>query len=291
MEIDYSRNRSKFWLKVYEEAEHTNIVSNSMIRSLINNRIPELVNCSPTGWRPSQNYDDVYTLWIPYDRLNESAYEEFKEWANHSSSHIWLGTNKNTREFFRGDELDYCLASDWNVDLDSRKRTIIGEAEYQLKYNFPKHIIPREIAKQYSNELASSVLSCIECLPFCFQEFYVSAIPAVKENQRKLAWQLARHISKVIGAPFVEATLLCAKPQMKELAIDEKISIWRNIYSDGSSLILPYSLQGKDVLVIDDLYQSGASVWCYAEFLKDYCGVRSVIAISSVKALKDGDNT
>jgi len=291
MEIDYSRNRSKFWLKVYEEAEHINIVSNSMVRSLITHRIPELVNCSPTGWKPSQKYDDVYSLWIPCGRLNKSSYEEFKEWANHSSSHIWLGTNKNTRDFFRGDELDYCLASDWNVDLGNRRRTIIGEAEYQLKYNFPKHIISGTIAKQYSNELVSSVISCIECLPFCFQEFYVSAIPAVKENQRKLAWQLARHISKVIEAPFVEATLLSTKPQMKELPIEEKIRIWRGIYSEGSSLIVSYNLQGKDVLVIDDLYQSGASVWCYAEYLKERCGARSVIAISSVKALKDGDNT
>ena len=290
MEIDYSRNRSKFWLKVYEEDEYINIVSNSMVRSLMNNRIPELVNCSPTGWKPSQKYDNIYSLWIPFDRLSEHAYEEFKDWASHSSSHIWLGTNKNTRDYFRGDELDYCLASDWNVDLDTRKRTSIGEAEYQLKYNFPKHILSEPVARQYSTELASSILSCIECLPFCFQEFCVSTIPAVRENQRKLAWQLAKHVAAVVGAPFVEATLLRAKPQMKQVAIEEKIRIWRSIYSSPSNLLLSNDLQGKDVLVIDDLYQSGASVWCYAEYLKDCCGAKSVIAISSVKALKDGDN-
>lgn len=291
MEMNFSRSRSKFWLKVYEEHEYINIASNSMVRSLISKRIPELVNCSPIGWKPSQNYNDIYSLWIPYDRLNESAYEEFKEWASHSSSHIWLGTNKNTQNYFRGDELDYCMASDWNVDLNSRRRTTIGEAEYQLKYNFPKHILSEALAKQYSNELSSSVLSCVECLPFCFQEFYVSAIPAARESQGKLAWQLARHISEVIGAPFVEVTLLSSKPQMKQLAIEEKIRIWRSIYSNNSNIILPYNLQGKDVLVIDDLYQSGASVWCYAEYLKEYCGAKTVIAISSVKALKDGDNT
>lgn len=42
--------------------------------------------------------------------------------------------------------------------------------------------------------------------------------------------------------------------------------------------------------VIDDLYQSGASIWCFAEYLKECCDARTVIAITPVKALKDGGN-
>ena len=250
-----------------------------------------LVDCSPSGWKASQNYDGLFTLWIPYNRLDDELYEDFKEWACLSQTHLWLGTNKNTRNSFRGDEINYCMASDWNFDFGTQRRTAVGEAEYQLKYNYPKHLLTTEDAKQYSNELASAVLGCMECLPFDFRLFCVCAIPAVKQKQGKLAWQLTEHIAKTVGAPFVKVSLSIDKPQMKNLSIGQKVATWRNIYSNDSMIQIPNSLSGESVLIIDDLYQSGASVWCFAEYLKNHCGVKTVIAISSVKALNDGDNT
>ena len=46
----------------------------------------------------------------------------------------------------------------------------------------------------------------------------------------------------------------------------------------------------KDVIIIDDLYQSGVSMWSYAKFLKSL-GAKRVMGISAVKSLRDSDNT
>ena len=287
--IDYCMKRSLFWLRVYEEDDYVRISANSMVKDLIDLCIPTLVDCSPNGWRASKTYDNIFSLWIPDNCLNPISYSNFKLWAEHSSSHIWLGTNKNTHDFFRGDELNYCLAAGWNFDIETGIRTRLGLAEYQLKYQV--QACTSTEAKQYSNDLLSAIMDCIRCLPLNCNSLPVSAIPAVPKDQTKLSWQLAKQTSNCMGVPFAAVSLHYNKPQMKQLPINEKIRVWREIYENDSMLYLPFDLSGKDILIIDDLYQSGASAWCYAEFLKNRCSARTVIAISSVKAMKDGDNT
>lgn len=282
--------RSKFWLKIYEEDGYTNIFTNEMVKGLVNLESPELVRCSPTGWKLSKSYDDVFYLWIPDDRMDWASLEKLKLWAERANKHIWLKTNKNTSTFFCGKEVDYCLAADWNFDIDTGDRTVVGNAEYQLKYQLPRGMVSDQNAAMYAKTLSSAITDCIECIPINLCHFLVTAIPAVKEKHHKLAWQLAKYISNVLDAPFVEATLTKDKPQMKEQTVADKVNIWRDILDDESMVNLSQSVCGKDILIIDDLYQSGASIWCFAEYLKEQCGARTVIAITAVKSLKDGDN-
>jgi phosphoribosylpyrophosphate synthetase len=54
-------------------------------------------------------------------------------------------------------------------------------------------------------------------------------------------------------------------------------------------VILSDPVKKKTVLIVDDLYQSGTSIWAYAEYLK-FLGASKVFAIVSVKSLKDSDN-
>ena len=251
---------------------------------------PHLISCSPKGWKESSNIPGNYNLWIPNDRMDWEALENVETWAERANQHIWLGTNKNTAPYFCGDEVDYCLAADWNIDLESQKRTIIGEAEYQLKYNLPKELINKEDAHQYASLLTTAVLDCIACLPINLSNFVVVSIPATEEKQKKLAWKLAEHIAKKIDRPFIKATLKSEKPQMKEQTVEDKVRIWRKIFCDEDMLDFSDDILGANILIIDDLYQSGASIWCFAKYLKECCDARTVIAITPVKALKDGGN-
>src|SRR5258708_4394663 len=50
-------------------------------------------------------------------------------------------------------------------------------------------------------------------------------------------------------------------------AVEKKIPIWQDLYNQGC-VVLTEDVKGKLVVVIDDLYQSGATMWAYAEFLK-----------------------
>ena len=289
--IEYKKTRSKFWLKIFDdEATHTNISANKMVMGLLQEISPHLISCSPKGWKESSNIPDNYNLWIPNDRMDWEALENVETWAERANQHIWLGTNKNTAPYFCGDEVDYCLAADWNIDLESQKRTIIGEAEYQLKYNLPKELINKEDAHQYASLLTTAVLDCIACLPINLSNFVVVSIPATEEKQKKLAWKLAKHIAKKIERPFIKATLKSEKPQMKEQTVEDKVRIWRKIFCDEDMLDFSDDILGANILIIDDLYQSGASIWCFAEYLKECCDARTVIAITPVKALKDGGN-
>lgn len=289
--IEYKKTRSKFWLKIFDdEVTHTNISANKMVMGLLQEISPHLISCSPKGWKESSNIPGNYNLWIPNDRMDWEALENVETWAERANQHIWLGTNKNTAPYFCGDEVDYCLAADWNIDLESQKRTIIGEAEYQLKYNLPKELINKEDAHQYASLLTTAVLDCIACLPINPSNFVVVSIPATEEKQKKLAWKLAKHIAKKIERPFIKATLKSEKPQMKEQTVEDKVRIWRKIFCDEDMLDFSDDILGANILIIDDLYQSGASIWCFAEYLKECCDARTVIAITPVKALKDGGN-
>lgn len=84
-------------------------------------------------------------------------------------------------------------------------------------------------------------------------------------------------------------TLNCDKPQMKQLTVEDKIAIWRKIY-DNNNVVLNSYVRGKNIIVVDDLYQSGATIWEYAKYLK-IMGAKQVYGIVCVKSLRDSDNT
>lgn len=289
--IEYRKARSKFWLKIFDdETDHISISANNMVKGLLQGISPELISCSPYGWRESLNYPDNYNLWIPNNQMDWDALEVAKIWAESANQYIWLGTNKNTAPYFNGDEVDYCLAADWNIDLESKRRTNLGEAEYQLKYNFPQGRLHSDDIHYYASILSNSILDCISCLPINLADFIIMSMPSVKKKQTKLAWQLAQYIAQTKNRPFVKVTLQKDKPQMKEQTIENKIRIWRHIFANDSILEFSSNILESNILIIDDLYQSGASIWCFAEYLKACCNARTVIAITPVKALRDDGN-
>lgn len=63
----------------------------------------------------------------------------------------------------------------------------------------------------------------------------------------------------------------------------QKLSTLANVFT------LNEPVQGKSVLIIDDLYQSGVTAWSLAKFLKSQ-GAREVYALACVKSWRDTDN-
>lgn len=285
---DYRQERSKFWLRIHENDDSSTFVTDEFGADLINGVFPDLARCSPKGW--NQKDSGVFTLWIPDDCMDEDDFKEVTDWAERADQHLWLGPNKHTRPYFDGEELDYCLAAGWNFSFETGERTELGEAEYQLKYQLPQGNVSDKEEAEYRDTLLSAVLDCVDCLPYNMDDFVVTTLPAVKEKQDKLAWQLARDVAEELDVKFAGVTLLTDKPDMKNQPVGEKIRLWRDILSDEDNLSIPKKLRGKDVLIVDDLYQSGASVWCFAEFLKETCDADTVVAVTAVKSQRDSDN-
>lgn len=82
--------------------------------------------------------------------------------------------------------------------------------------------------------------------------------------------------------------LTCPKSALKGVSVEEKIRIWQELY-DGGCVELSASVDGRTVVIVDDLYQSGATMWMYAKYLKEQ-GARHVFGLACVKSLRDTDN-
>ena len=87
---------------------------------------------------------------------------------------------------------------------------------------------------------------------------------------------------------LVVSKLIEEKSKLKDESIIGKYLIWQKIV-DNDGITLLDSVQDKRILVIDDLYQSGTTLWSFAKFLKSR-GARSVYGFVCVKTRGDSDN-
>lgn len=167
-------------------------------------------------------------------------------------------------------------------------RTLLGYTEFMLKY---RRCDINNIDSFY-DVLLNGLIDCLEILPLDTKNIYFTTIPINKnENENdKLSYNLVKKISYMFYNNNI-FILKCYKPSFKDKDLDEKNYIWNEIYSDVHKLdfVGKFDIMNKDVIIIDDLYQSGVSMWSYAKFLKSL-GAKRVMGISAVKSLRDSDN-
>lgn len=299
---EFTRKRSAFWMRVNENDDGScNVFASQDVSAVVKHHFPELEDASPTGWRiGNKNTENV---WIPENRIDQIDVDEIKQWAEFAGNHcVWLKLGKHLQGHFTGNELDYCVAADFNFTTDGSgnigPRSTLGEAEWQLKYHLGE--LTSEKKQQYCTAMSQSLLSAFDLLPLRHRSAFgfsiqavapavVSPIPA-QDGPTKLAWAFAKHVAERKGLGFVEPCLLVQKPQMKQLNVAQKVAAWTAIYQTANSVALdPASVQGRDVIVVDDLYQSGITMWAYARALKA-AGVRRVFGLVCVKSMRDTDN-
>lgn len=104
----------------------------------------------------------------------------------------------------------------------------------------------------------------------------------------KLADRLADDNSLSISSTIIHPTLVIDKPKFKDLTCEKKIETWQNIY-DRNGVCLSNPVKDRSVIVIDDLYQSGTTLWSYARFLKSQ-GATAIYGLVCVKTSSSTDN-
>lgn len=295
---DFTRHRSAFWMRVNEYDDGSlNLFVSRQVSEIVKYYFPELEQASPTGWQPGRkNPDRIEMIWVPADRAHLIGADEIKRWAQFAGGQcVWLKLGRHLEDHFNGSELDYCIAADFNFMIDEStkewQRTMLGEAENKLKYHL--HELDEEQRRHYSTEIAESILSISELLPFNNNDSdlgpIVTPIPA-PIGSTKLAWALAEHVAKAKGYQFTEPHLLIKKPEMKSVKFDEKLTFWTDTYEKDDSIQLDASsIRGREVVIVDDLYQSGITMWAYSKWLKG-AGAARVFGLVSVKSMRDSDN-
>ena len=225
MSYHYRRERSEFWVTIHEnDNDSYTITTPEKYVALINQVFPLLSMISPTGWRQSYTYPGLYNLWLPCGSCNPITIEKFRKWCEHViEDMLWLGKNKNIEDFF-DDELDFCIATDFNFHYGI-DRTEMGETEYNLKYNFQNLSVEQE--RKYTDFMIERMIECAKQIPTRRSEdWLLSPMPATLAGRNKIAWQLAQTLADYLGLPFIEPTLQCQKPPMKQLSVSQKEETW-----------------------------------------------------------------
>ncbi len=204
---------------------------------------------------------------------------------------VVLGLSSRLKSCF-SDELDCCLALDYNAEspdeLSQHKRTPIGQLEYRAKY---------EESERAVIVLARHMVTLLDRIgqSFALGEVTLSYVPPGMGKQFDLPRELVRAVGDVLTSrvthdppTVVRPTLIVNKPDLKGLALPDKIAAWRSLEESGA-ITLSDSVIDRTVVVIDDLYQSGATLWSYAGYLKSL-GATTVIGMVCVKSRRDTDN-
>ena len=143
-------------------------------------------------------------------------------------------------------------------------RTEIGECLYQLKYKHDYSQVP--IIAYELSEAASSAFGFIS---------FVLPIPPSRPRGRQPVVEVSRQVAANLGVPCIENMLLKKErtEQMKNISSrDEKVEAlcdklyYKDVVADGQ----------YDVLIIDDLYDTGATLEAATIVLRSYPKIRNI---------------
>ena len=139
-----------------------------------------------------------------------------------------------------------------------------GEALFQLKYrsDFTQVIV---IASQMYQSLSEYFSSANLIIP----------MPASRQRSRQPVIEIARELSRLMNIPCYEGLLVkeTVTPPMKDIAnIEEKVQTLMDTFSINDQL-------GDglyDVLIVDDLYDTGSSLEAATNVLRQYNKIRNI---------------
>ena len=98
---------------------------------------------------------------------------------------------------------------------------------------------------------------------------------------------IAPYFSDEIDQCFADGSNMICKiretRRLQELSIEEKCNELRD------AIKIVGDISGRDIILVDDLYQSGFTMWTVAQLLKKK-GAKKVLGLACVKSLRDTDN-
>lgn len=162
----------------------------------------------------------------------------------------------------------YIGDNQWGHPEFDTTRSEVGEALFQLKFRSDFNQV-QPIATQINTSLA----------PYFPSTSLVIPMPPSKQRPRQPVIEVARQVAINMGVPCCENLLVktSSTPQMKDIGSrDEKIETLAKAFSVYD--VLDEGL--FDVLIIDDLFDSGASLEAATRVLRGYNKIRNVYVVT-----------
>ncbi|MEW6586468.1 MAG: phosphoribosyltransferase family protein [Nitrospirota bacterium] len=194
-------------------------------------------------------------------------------------NHVLLKINDNIVPYF-SDELDDCFALDYN--LEELPGTTITE---YTRYGRLEHAAKENQDTEARAELVAILANLCEIHPIYREAGTIMPVPPNPSKRFHLPVELARELSRRTSKR--DGTTLIRKvkdtPKLQSLSLDEKLEVLRG------AIEITGDVNGRSIILIDDLYQSGSTMWTVAKLLKKN-GARRVLGLACVKSWRDTDN-
>ena len=194
-------------------------------------------------------------------------------------NHVLLVLNKHIKKHF-SHELDECFALDFNF-LYNGMTDETGYSHFGQLEHLAKELKDTKAMRQLAVSLSNLCMNH----PNYLAADTICAIPRNPSETFHLPEILAEKVAKVTGKDNGIAYITKKKdlPKAQELRVEEKIKNLKD------ALNIDRSVKGKLIILIDDLYQSGATMWSVAKMLRQ-SGARKVYGLTCVKSWRDTDN-
>lgn len=255
---------------------------------LFGDQHPELVCQARYGWRNSRSGRAKY---IHFKSLTPEDQQKVRSFLADYEKHVILTTGKNIERFV-GNDLESCLALDFNStsprDFEGT-RTMPGRLVYRAKNRKCLRSIQR---------LAQLLAAAFSRIPFLRLEPKpsLSYVPAKRGRRDYLPMLLVQDLATILVSdgvidptrPVIGSSLSRAKQEAKNLSWEQKLSLWDQMCKKGF-ISLDHGVDRRTIVIVDDLYQSGATLHRYAGYIKE-CGATRVHGLVCVKTLRDSHN-
>ena len=222
-------------------------------------------------------FRDGTGMLLEYNQRYAQYYCYLKDAAAVAKAEAWEKA-QGSRVFIRN-AMASTLALDLNFgDKDTGRKTEVGLLEEAAKHNADVAAISKLA------EISAATILDVSYLRSCQ---FVCGIPAPLEKGFDLPRALASRIAALTGK---EDITLGFKVEGKErsaktVSLSEKWDVWDECKIEYERP----DLRGKDVLLVDDKYQSGVTIQFWAGILQNL-GASSVHGLCMVKTLRDTDN-
>ncbi|HET7575122.1 MAG TPA: hypothetical protein VFK19_00995 [Sphingomicrobium sp.] len=185
----------------------------------------------------------------------------------------WIDANRDV--VFIRSLLDSCVATCEHQTDDHRSE--VGELEYRAKWRDDEEAIVR---------LATILVETFQRLLSNARIDAVTAIPSSTPGKKSVPCKLAEALATELGIENITERVFWAgkKDTIKDKGASEKWAIL-----DQVGMTVDVDLKGRRVLIIDDMYQSGATVHFVASKLQE-AGASTLHCLAVSKSRGDKDN-
>jgi predicted amidophosphoribosyltransferase len=229
------------------------------------------------GWHDAES-SACYTY---FSGMSDTDFSKLAAFLEFLESGIVLTPSTHLSPYFSS-EIDHCIALDWTYSKNRREtKTPIYQLVSDIKYN---REFSRKDKRNAVDRLAEFLVHAVRVHPILNESQIVCAVPARSGDRFSLPGSLAEIVSRECGKS--SGAIMApsrATQKLKDLPIERKHK------ELSHSFEVTGEVHGQDILLIDDVYESGMTIWSVAQKLKE-SGARAVYGLACVKTWRDTDN-